>query len=89
MNTLPASEIKRRGVAALDEYLKKGPIHIIKNNRPTYVVLSEKDYDLLVKQSHPTPSLLDLLENRPWTGKRTPKEINNQLQAERKSWDEK
>lgn len=47
MNTVPASEIKRRGVAALDEALKSGPVHIIKNNRPRYVVLSEEAYQAL------------------------------------------
>ena len=41
MNSLPAQEIKRRGIAAVDEALRDGPVHIIKNNRPTYVVLSE------------------------------------------------
>ncbi|MBI3067404.1 MAG: prevent-host-death protein, partial [Betaproteobacteria bacterium] len=33
MNTIPASEVKRRGVAALDEAARKGPVHVIKNNR--------------------------------------------------------
>jgi len=54
MHTIPASEIKRRGIAALDEALKSGPVHIIKNNRPRYVVLSEEDYQALISQ--PAPS---------------------------------
>jgi len=44
MHTIPASEIKRRGIAALDEALTEGPVHIVKNNRPRYVVLTEDDY---------------------------------------------
>ena len=51
MHTIPASEVKRRGVAALDEALKFGPVHIIKNNRPRYVVLSEEDYQVLASSA--------------------------------------
>ncbi|HLA50796.1 MAG TPA: prevent-host-death protein, partial [Thermodesulfobacteriota bacterium] len=32
MNTLSAQEIKRKGISAVDEVLKEGPVHIIKNN---------------------------------------------------------
>lgn len=48
MNTVPAQEIKRRGIGAVDEILEKGPVHIIKNNQPQYVVLSEERYQELV-----------------------------------------
>lgn len=41
MNSIPAQEIKRRGISAVDEALRNGPVHIIKNNRPSYVVLTE------------------------------------------------
>jgi len=41
MNSIPAQEIKRRGISAVDEALRYGPVHIIKNNRPSYVVLTE------------------------------------------------
>lgn len=41
MNSIPAQEIKRRGISAVDEALRNGPVHIIKNNRPAYVVLTE------------------------------------------------
>lgn len=47
MNTLPAAEIKRRGIAALEEGLKQGPVHILKRNRPAAVVLTEEDYQRL------------------------------------------
>ncbi len=48
MNTVSAQEIKRRGIGAVDEILEKGPVHIIKNNQPQYVVLSEERYQELV-----------------------------------------
>lgn len=49
MNTLAAQEIKRKGISAVDEVLKKGPVHIIKNNQPQYVVLSEERYSELLE----------------------------------------
>ena len=47
MNVVAAKEVKRRGVIALTEHLKHGPVHIIKNNHPACVVLSEKEYKKL------------------------------------------
>lgn len=44
MNIVPAQEIKRRGMAAVDEALAQGPVHVVKNNRPQYVVLTEESY---------------------------------------------
>lgn len=32
----------------MDEALKKGPVHVIKNNSPQYVVLTEADYQALL-----------------------------------------
>lgn len=49
MNVVPAQEIKRRGIAAVDEALAQGPVHIIKNNRPQYVVLTEERYRELLE----------------------------------------
>jgi len=49
MNVVPAQEIKRRGIAAVDEALAQGPVHIIKNNRPQYVVLTEERYRELIE----------------------------------------
>ena len=49
MNIVPAQEIKRRGMAAVDEALSQGPVHIIKNNRPQYVVLTEERYQELIE----------------------------------------
>jgi PHD/YefM family antitoxin component YafN of YafNO toxin-antitoxin module len=48
MRTIPAREIKRRGISAVDEELEKGPIHVIKNDEPRYVIMSESHYAELV-----------------------------------------
>ncbi len=42
MNTLTFAEIKRRGMAAIEEGLRCGPVHIVKRNLPAAVVLSEE-----------------------------------------------
>ncbi len=42
MNSIPAQEIKRCGIAAVDGLIAKGDVHVIRNNRPEYVVLSEE-----------------------------------------------
>lgn len=44
MNAIPAQEIKRRGIAAVDDLIAKGDLHVIRNNQPQYVVLSEERY---------------------------------------------
>jgi PHD/YefM family antitoxin component YafN of YafNO toxin-antitoxin module len=49
MNAIPAQEIKKRGISAVDEALKEGPVHVIKNNQPKYVVLTEKRYRDLIE----------------------------------------
>ncbi len=49
MNAIPAQDIKRKGISAVDEALKEGPVHVIKNNKPQYVVLSEERYRDLVE----------------------------------------
>ncbi len=48
MNAIPAQEIKRRGIAAVDDLIDKGDLHVIRNNRPQYVVVSEERYQELV-----------------------------------------
>lgn len=47
MNTLPAQEIKRRGIAAVDEVIENGDVHIIRNNRLQYVIMTETRYQEL------------------------------------------
>jgi PHD/YefM family antitoxin component YafN of YafNO toxin-antitoxin module len=52
MNTIPAQEIKRRGLKAVDDLLDKGDVHVIRNNKPEYVVLTEERYQALVAEAH-------------------------------------
>jgi PHD/YefM family antitoxin component YafN of YafNO toxin-antitoxin module len=49
MNSIPAQEIRRRGISAVDEALRQGPVHIIKNNRPQYVVMTEERFQALLE----------------------------------------
>lgn len=49
MNTIPAQEIKRRGIAAVDDCIANGDLHVIRNNQPQYVVLSEARYQALLE----------------------------------------
>jgi len=44
MQTISALEIKKRGISVVDEWIESEPVHVIKNNRPQYVVLSEERY---------------------------------------------
>ncbi|WP_298436295.1 prevent-host-death protein [Geobacter sp.] len=51
MNTIPAQELKRRGIAAVDGLIEAGDVHVIRNNRPEYVILSEERYRELVAEA--------------------------------------
>ena len=51
MNTIPAQELKRRGIAAVDDLIATGDVHVIRNNRPQYVVLTEERYRELVAEA--------------------------------------
>ena len=48
MNSIPAQELKRRGIAAVDDLIAQGDVHVIRNNQPQYVVLSEERYQELM-----------------------------------------
>jgi PHD/YefM family antitoxin component YafN of YafNO toxin-antitoxin module len=70
LNTIPAQEIKRRGIAAVDDLIATGAVHVIRNNQPQYVVLTEQRYrDLLEAEDEAykariRASLEDLKEGR-------------------------
>jgi len=51
MNTILAQELKRRGIAAVDDLIASGDVHVIRNNRPEYVILSEERYKELVAEA--------------------------------------
>ncbi|MEA3469921.1 MAG: hypothetical protein U9R57_17095 [Thermodesulfobacteriota bacterium] len=91
MNTLPAQEIKRRGVKAIELALKDGPVHIIKNNSPACVVLTEAQYAQLTTPHLPkktkNTNLLQWLLHKKSTGRKTREELDAILTAERDEWD--
>ena len=51
MNSIPVQEIKRRGMKAVDDLLAEGDVHVIRNNKPEYVVLTEERYQALVAEA--------------------------------------
>jgi hypothetical protein len=95
-NTLSANDIRRRGMAAIVDGLKRGPVHIIENDKPTAVVLTEEEYARLLGadvgrtgagdtpvQSSALRYLLDLPP-----GKRSLEAVRADIERERAGWDE-
>jgi len=70
VKTVPAQEIKRRGLAAVDGLLDDGDVHVIRNNRLQYVVLTEERYQHLIAEAQEAylarvrTSLQDVKEGR-------------------------
>lgn len=67
MSTIPVQEIKRRGISVVDKALAEGPVHLVKSNRAQYVVMSERDYQELMKdlaEARLAASESDLKEGR-------------------------
>ena len=87
-NTLTAAEIKRRGMAAIEEGLRHGPVRILKRNRLAAVVLSEEEYQRLVDGTappRPGTTAMQWLLAQSGTGTRDKKEIDAAL-AEERDW---
>lgn len=92
MQTIPATELKRRGLAAVEDLLAAGPVHVIKNSRPACVVVSVAEYQRLLAQATPAlePPRVDI-----WTlmlqpgsdGPRSREEVDAELDAQRSEWD--
>ena len=86
MNTLSVAELKRRGMAAIEDGLRRGPLHIVKRNRPAAVVISEDEYLRLAHGKVAAPSGLTAIQwllSQPATGKRSKAKIDADLNAER------
>jgi prevent-host-death family protein len=91
MNTLTVAELKRRGMAAIEDGLRRGPLHIVKRNRPTAVVLSEDEYARLAQDKAATPiglTAMQWLLNGPSTKARTKADVDLALRHERDDWQE-
>ncbi len=86
MNTLMVSELKRRGMAAIEDGLRSGPVHLVKRNKLAAVVLSEDDYHRLA-DGHVLPAsgvtAVQWLLNQRSTGKRSKAQIDDALKTER------
>lgn len=85
-NTLTSAEIKRRGLAAIEDGLRRGPVRILKRNRLAAVVVSGEDYQRLTAvASRDLPGLdaLDWLLSFHPTGRRGRREIDESLKRER------
>ena len=50
-NTVASSELKRKGAPAVEELLAKGPVHVLRRNRPVFVALTEEAYAELVSDA--------------------------------------
>lgn len=85
-NTVTVAEIKRRGMAAIEEGLRKGPVRIIKRNKPAAVVLSEAEYQRLTgerPQGGQKLTALQWLLTHPSIGSRDKSDIDTALTKER------
>lgn len=85
-NTLTVAEIKRRGMAAIEEGLRHGPVHIVKRNKPAAVVLTEEEYQRLAHGRGATPvgmTAMQWLLSQPPLGARSKGQIDKDLKAER------
>lgn len=86
MNSLTVSELKRRGMAAIEDGLRRGPLHIVKRNKPAAVVLTEAEYERLAHGRVSTPdgmSAVQWLLNQRVAGKHSKAQIDAALKVER------
>lgn len=86
MNTLTVAELKRRGMAAIEDGLRRGPVHIVKRNKPAAVILSEAEYQKLAHGRLLPPggvTAVQWLLSQPATGKHSKAQIDAALKAER------
>jgi len=90
VNTLTAAELKRRGMAAIEERLRRGPVHLVKRNKAAAVVLTEEQYEQLAQGRRdvdvPGMSAIQWLLSQPVSGTRSRRRLDRELRAERESW---
>ncbi len=89
MNSLTAAELKRRGMAAIEEGLRRGPVHLIKRNKASAVVVSAKDYAQLSSRSGAKQvgmTAAQWLLNQPVKGRKSKRQMDAALRTERDDW---
>lgn len=85
-NILTVAMLKRRGMAAIEEGLQRGPVHIMKRNKPAAVVLSEEEYQRLTSGRSVSVSGLTAMQwllAQPSTGTLSKADFDTQLNGER------
>jgi PHD/YefM family antitoxin component YafN of YafNO toxin-antitoxin module len=73
-------------MAAIDDGLRSGPVHIIRRNKMAAVVVSEDEYQRLTNQRATNPpgaTAVQWLLRQPTTSKCSKKQIDAALEAER------
>lgn len=88
VNVLTSAELKRRGIAAIEQALQRGPVHLLKRNQAAAVVLSERHFRELQRQAalapEPEHSALEwLLMQPPADRPRSKAAIDAELASER------
>ena len=91
MRTLSSSEIKRRGIVAVEELLDQGPVHILKNSRTVCVALSEEDFVRLNSggMRRAQASAWDILLAPAAKGKISKRKVDARIKTEREAWDKR
>lgn len=87
-STVTVGELKRRGMAAIEEGLRRGPVRIIKRNKSAAVVLSEEEYLRLTGGKPPVQPRMTAVQwllSLPATGARSKADIDAAL-AEERNW---
>jgi hypothetical protein len=95
MQTIADNEIVSRGLAALEKMLDNGPVHVIKDDRLAYVVLTEAEYSRLktrrASSAGNRPRVWDVLLGTPAPGlpRRSRESIDADISAERDAWEDR
>ncbi|MBN8480620.1 MAG: hypothetical protein J0L88_03400 [Xanthomonadales bacterium] len=85
-NTLTVAELKRRGMAAIDDGLQRGPIRILERNKSAAVVISAEDFDRLSGNADatiPGMTAMQWLLAHPAKGRLSEVEVDRRQRAER------
>ena len=86
-NQLTIAELKRRGMAAIEDALVHGPVHILKHNRSSAVVLSPEQFQELSSRTRnailPGRSVAQWLASQKPKGGLTKAQIDRRLKQER------
>ena len=91
MNILTNEQIKRRGIAAVEEALRHGPVHLVKRNRPAAVAMSEAEFTRLTALDKPATEATKMtsmewfLSDRP-AGTLDAEGLARRINEERDSW---